>query len=354
LANPFANSRNGASGKGGGSTIELTVTMEFVMSLRLVLACLALTMPTSAVEAQSNQAGFEHQTTPDGTEIGVWYPASGAPSHQRIGLNSQDVVLGARVPDGPHPLIVFSHGTGGDFAGHADTAVALARAGFVVAALTHPGDNWRDNSRATRIEERPSALSATISYMLEAWPGHTAIDPDRIGAFGFSSGGFTVLAAAGGRPDLTRLARHCAQHPDFYDCRLIEGQPRKAPVPWPKLQDTRIKAVIVAAPALGFTFDRAGLADVRVPVQLWRADDDHILPAPFYADAVRMALPTPPEFHGVPHAGHFDFLAPCAAPDSMPQICLSAPGFDRVAFHARFDAAVVRFFAANLSSQRPN
>lgn len=326
------------------------------MSLRLAFAALFLSsllpLAIPAAHAQPVQAGFERRTTADGMEVGIWYPASGTPSWQRLGLFAQEVVADSKVPSDRHPLIVMSHGTGGDFSGHVDTAVALARAGFIVAALTHPGDNWRDNSRATRVEERPVAVSALISYMLGAWPGHASIDPARVGAFGFSSGGFTVLAAAGGRPDLTRLADHCAQHPAFFVCTLLKTQPRTMAGAWPVMRDSRIKAVVAAAPALGFAFDRAGLAEVRVPVQLWRADDDQILPAPFYADAVRAALPTAPEFHAVPGAGHFDFLAPCADQTAMPQLCRSAPGFDRVTFHAQFDAEVVRFFTARLKRQR--
>ena len=324
------------------------------MPLRLALTALLLTVTASAAHAQSGQAAFERQITPDGIEVGVWYPASGTPVHQRLGLHTQDVVAGASVPDGRHPLVVISHGTGGDFTGHVDTAVALARAGFIVAALTHPGDNWRDNSRATQIEERPAALSVTISYMLQAWPGRGAIDPDRVGAFGFSAGGFTVLTAAGGIPDLGRVPAHCAAHPTFFDCTLIKAQPRTEATPWLTLRDARIKAIVVAAPALGFTFDRAGLAAVRVPVQLWRADDDQILPAPFYADAVKEALPRRPEFHSVPSAGHFDFLAPCADLTSMRQICQSAPGFERPAFHASFNNAVIEFFSSTLATKRPS
>lgn len=319
------------------------------MPLRPALATLLLTIVVPAAEARPQQAGFERQVTADGTEVGIWYPASGTPVRQRLGLYTQDVVPGAGVPNASHPLIVISHGTGGDFAGHVDTATALARAGFIVAALTHPGDNWRDNSRATRIEGRPAALSATISYMLQVWPGRTSIDPDRIGAFGFSAGGFTVLAAAGGRPDMRRFADHCTQHPAVFVCTLLKSQPRTLTSAWPPMTDPRIKAIVVAAPAISFTFDRAGLAGVRIPVQLWRADDDRILPAPFHADAVRDALPNRPEFHPVPGAGHFDFLAPCADPTSMPQLCRSAPGFDRTRFHERFNSEVVRFFSNKLS-----
>jgi predicted dienelactone hydrolase len=241
----------------------------------------------------------------------------------------------------------MSHGTGGSFAGHYDTAIALAQAGFVVAALTHPGDNYRDQSRATDMQARPVALSHLIGFMLGAWHEHAAIDPARVGAFGFSSGGFTVLAAAGGRPDLARMTAHCAAHPGFFDCGLVKAHPAAAAA-WQDTKDARIKAIVVAAPALGFAFGAAGLRDVDMPVQLWRADDDHILPAPYYADAVRAALPHAPEFHTVAGAGHFDFLAPCAAGSAALPICASAAGFDRVAFHRDFNAAVVRFLQQRL------
>ena len=107
---------------------------------------------------------------------------------------------------------------------------------------------------------------------------------------------------------------------------------------------------MVAAPAIGFVFDKAGLSDLRIPVQLWRAEDDTYLPSPVYAEAVLAALPQAAEYHVVPHAGHLVFLAPCweALRRYVPYICVSEVGFDRAAFHATFDAEVVRFFAANL------
>ena len=269
---------------------------------------------------------------PDGDgpaiEVGVWRPKTAA---------------------GPLPLVVISHGNGGDFRSHVDTAQALAEAGFVVAALTHTGDNWRDQSRATDMADRPRQVSVLIDYMLDRWDGRDGIDPKRIGAFGFSSGGLTMLAAAGGKPDLSRIPDHCRAHPGFYDCRLLAAHPSGAAAQvW--THDTRIKALVVAAPALGFTFTRAGLAGVRQPVQLWQAGADQILPAPFYVEPVRAALPKPPEFHRVEGAAHFDFLAPCTAQlaKAAPAICAPTPGFDRAAFHQDFNREVTRFFAGAL------
>ncbi|QHL91786.1 prolyl oligopeptidase family serine peptidase [Sphingomonas changnyeongensis] len=288
----------------------------------------------------------------DGTEIGIWFPAYGAAKPQRLGLYAQQAITGAAPAGRRLPLIVMSHGNGGHFAGHSDTAAALARAGFVVASLTHPGDNWRDQSRATQMNGRVTALTALITHMLESWQHHAVLDPQRVGAFGFSAGGFTVLAAAGGRPDLARMGRHCADHPGFFDCGVVKAHPLPDPA-WTARPDRRIKAVVAAAPALGFTFGRTGLSRVTMPVQLWRADNDPVLPAPFYADAVRADLPRRPEFHAVPGAGHFDFLAPCDAGGALARIC-ATEGFDRGAFHARFNAEVVRFFRRHLArAQRP-
>jgi pimeloyl-ACP methyl ester carboxylesterase len=92
------------------------------------------------------------------------------------------------------------------------------------------------------------------------------------------------------------------------------------------------------------------LKDITVPVQLWRAGEDHILPNPDYAKAVRIALPSPLEFHLVENGDHFDFLAPCTdiLRQVAPVICVSRPRFDRVGFHQTFNDEVVRFFGRTL------
>ncbi|MFH6781740.1 MULTISPECIES: alpha/beta hydrolase family protein [Methylobacterium] len=287
----------------------------------------------------------------DGTgaplEVAIWYPTKAAPRPTRIGPLVQDVAPDAATAGRDLPLVVLSHGTGGGLTSHADTALALAEAGIVAAALDHAGDDWRDRSRVLDLDGRVGQFT-TVAAALVAGQGGLGIDPARVGAFGFSAGGFTVLAAAGGRPDLDRIGPHCATLPDFYDCRLLAqetGQGRclrpVVPAPAPPLA-----ALVVAAPALGFTFTRPGLADVSMPVQLWQAGDDEILPAPHYVEPVAAALPHPPDLHVVEGARHYDFLVPCP-PDlarTVPEICQSAPGFDRAAFHARFNAAIVAFF----------
>jgi predicted dienelactone hydrolase len=146
----------------------------------------------------------------------------------------------------------------------------------------------------------------------------------------------------------------CRQFPADFVCQLLakSGSPVALPAA-EAVADTRIKAAVVAAPALGFSFAHDGLKHVKVPVQLWRAENDVVVPHPRYAEVVRLALPTTPDYHVVANAGHYDFLAPCS--DAMasiaPGICTSSASFDRAVFHVSFDAEVVKFFDKNLRPQ---
>ena len=309
----------------------------------------------AASAAQAGGVGFQSVSIPVAGEkpmaAAVWYPTVAAEHEVPLALFRQSVAPDGMVAGQNHPLVVISHGTGGSLTDHYDTARALAQAGFVVASITHTGDTRGDRSRTLRITERPGQLIRAIDYMTAEWPGHDAVDAHRVGAFGFSSGGFTVLGAIGGEPDMTLVPRHCAEHPHFFTCALQGqvggGATLNAATMAPVAHDPRIKAAVVAAPALGFAFAPSGLSKVTIPVQLWRAEWDTVLPQPYYAEVVHRLLPKA-EYHVVPAAEHFDFMAPC--PETLakaaPQICVSA--IDRAAFHKTFNAAVVRFFEKTL------
>lgn len=310
---------------------------------RLVALFFALTLQVADAEPPP-AARMEPISVRDADEVlqgAVWLP----PGESSAATNA----------DSRLPLVVMSHGGGGSFDGHEDTAEALAQAGFVVAAVSHAGDTVGDESRVLELWRRPRQLHRLVDYMLREWRGHQRIDPARIGAFGFSNGGFTVLVAAGGVPRLSAIAPYCESHPAHDLCRALQQagvDPASIAEPpasaW--TADRRIKAVVATAPAFGFAFDRAGLQQVDVPVQLWGGADDRHQPAPFYEDAVRDALPRKPEFRRVEGAGHYAFLPPCptALAARLPALCTDRPGFDRAAFHRRFNRAVVAFFQAAL------
>jgi predicted dienelactone hydrolase len=323
-----------------------------VKRLAILIVLVLLLAPVSA-----GAIGFQTAEAPDPQgqplELGIWYPSDAPASPQRLAAFEQVVAPGGPVSGRALPLVIISHGTRGSFTSHYDTALALAAAGFVVVAVTHTADNFRDYSGEARVFDRPRQISRALDYILTAWAGHDRLDPARIGIFGFSAGGFTALAAVGGRPDFSRIAPHCSDHPSEYACEVTarhKGEGIGAATAAPALADGRFKAAVIAAPALGFTFSADGLKDVTVPISLWRAADDRILPNPTSSEAVHEALGRPHDYIVVANAGHFDFLAPCGdtLAKAAPDICRSAPGFDRNAFHQQFDAAVVTFFKKTL------
>jgi predicted dienelactone hydrolase len=257
---------------------------------------------------------------------------------------------------------VISHGDGGWAGSHFDTALALAEAGFVVAAITHTGDNFNDRSyafQARNLIGRPRHVVRTIDYMLTTWPAHERLNPAQIGIFGHSAGAFTALVASGGTPNLDRIAQRCRERPQDRACppAAERGETNdSAPTGAPHfMHDARIGAAVIAATGLGMTFEDGGLSALKAPVQLWRAAEDRIAVDQGSMAIIRRELPTPPDEHVVPLAGHFAFLAPCsdALAAAAPVICTDAPGFDRAAFHREFNETLIGFFRARLPTAKP-
>jgi predicted dienelactone hydrolase len=323
------------------------------------MAVVTVLLGLVALPVFAADVGFEEVKIPNGAEppltAGIWYPTSTPATSHALGNVTQTVAPDAPIAGNRLPLVVMSHGGGGWYGGPYDTAIALAHAGFVAAALSHAGDTFDDQSGVLQLWRRPAQLHRLVDYVLDKWRWHGQLDAARIGAFGFSNGGFTVLVAAGGIPDLSKIAPFCETHPDQDLCEVLQHASVDlhfaAHVPadaW--VHDPRIRAAVIAAPSFGFAFGRAGLSGVLVPVQLWSAADDRHQPHPYYDEAVRDDLPRAPDYHEIASAGHYDFLPPCDARLARlrPEICNSLPGFDRAAFHEQFNADVVQFFRAML------
>jgi predicted dienelactone hydrolase len=285
----------------------------------------------------------------------IWYPCAGQPQAVPLGKLTPpaDVSL-TGVKDCPVtgtklPLVILSHGRGGWFGGHDDTAEALADAGFVVAAVNHAGDNGNDPSQRDKMSvwaSRPVEMVRLLDFMLHDWKDKAVIDPTRIGFFGFSLGGYTGLVLVGARADFRRLALFCKATEKGENCeRARSGDVPPSPQP-----DPRIRAAVLADAAMSFAFTPEGLSGIHIPLQIWRSEfGGHGVGSESTARTAS-ELPGAPEVHTVP-AGHYAFLAPCSRQlaAAVPRICTDEPAsFDRAAFHRDFDASVIRFFRDSL------
>ncbi|WP_441268059.1 alpha/beta hydrolase family protein [Bradyrhizobium sp. 215_C5_N1_1] len=316
----------------------------------IVVACLAATLAHAAglgfieVPADAGRSALTGM---------VWTPCAAAPSEVALGGGvflpgvKDCPVAGNRLP-----LIVVSHGRRGSFLGHVDTATALADAGFVVAAINHPGDTARDSSRTDEFSvlvERLADMKRLTDFMLGAWKEAAVLDPKRVGLFGFSRGAYTGLVVIGGNPDFGALAPLCDRDgATTPKCQAIRDGlvPTEAAV-----HDPRIRAAVLADPPLyEGLFNRERLANVTIPILLWRSalGGDGVVPAS--VDTLEQMLPARPDFRIVPNSSHFSFLAPCPPKlaEAAPILCTDPPGFDREAFHSAFNDAAVSFFRKHL------
>jgi predicted dienelactone hydrolase len=194
----------------------------------------------------------------------MWYPCSEPPGEIDLGEITLSGAKDCPISGDKLPLVVVSHGKGGGFGGHHDTAEMLADAGFIVAAINQPGDNFLDMSRTGDLSvmvERPTDITRLVDFMLGASPVASRIDAERIGLFGFSRGAYTRLVLIGGNPDWAADADFCPQS-SFHRSEQIR---RKEFPANPLAHDVRIKAAVIADPLAAF-FTADSFAAVRVPV----------------------------------------------------------------------------------------
>lgn len=336
-----------------------------LLRLRPALAALALFVSCGALAAQ---AGFRTLVVPPSVttaapiQVALFYPTDAPERTVPMGYFNLHAARGAEPAAQVKGLVLLSHGYGGSEFGHASLAEALARDGWLVAALRHPGDNWADGSllgkgAAAYLGERPRQASRVIDALLAdpGWKDHIARDAKgpRVVAVGHSAGGYTVLALAGGRPDTARIAVHCKTHgrDDPVFCGVAaHGMPAAAPSAHAaeaiqRLADPRVRAVAALAP-LGVVFTPESLAGIRLPTVVYAGERDTFLVPRFHAGWIAANLRGNDTLRRIPNASHWAFMdtptAAIATPDG--DIRDDPPGFDRAAFLKRLDREVPAFF----------
>nr|WP_225778002.1 dienelactone hydrolase [Pseudomonas sp. Marseille-Q3773] len=313
-------------------------------------------------EATPWVAGLHHMRLSDPVDARpmqalAFYPAVGKTRSRRLDGYPIDVAEEAPVALGQFPLLVLSHGnTGSPLALHY-LATSLARRGFVVVAVVHPGDNARDHSRLGTLSNlygRPLQVSAAITAAREDALLGPCLNDGKVGVIGYSAGGETALIVSGARPDLDRLRQYCLERPDDADaCRthgiLIADRSELAP-----MADQRVGAVMLMAP-LSLLFDRRTLAGVRLPVLIYSGDRDQLVAVDRNAEALARKLPLTPDYRLLAGAGHFVFMAHCDSEQyaRMPALCKDAEGVDRRDIHHSLQRDTAAFFSQALGAPQP-
>jgi predicted dienelactone hydrolase len=311
----------------------------------------------------------------------IWYPAaeSSIEKPQTIGAPGSPLFLaGNAAPDAKlaasrsrFPLVLLSHGTGGASMQLAWLGEYLASRGFIAAAVNHPGNNALEPYTIqgfTLWWLRARDLSVVLDHMLTDSTFGPRIDPSRVGAAGFSLGGYTMIEIAGAVsnpqalidycnagsprsrsmcnihefPDLTAKTENLLKTDPGFDKAFTEGSK--------SYRDPRIRAIFAIAPALGPAFSPQSLTKVTIPVEIVAGSADAIAAPADNAEHFARYIPNAKLVLLPGGVEHYTFLDSCSpmGEKELPVYCSDAPGINRSRIHHKVAAAAAQFFASHL------
>ncbi|WP_322548229.1 alpha/beta hydrolase family protein [Stenotrophomonas geniculata] len=358
--------------------------------MRMTVAVLGMILMVSAAVADASEtqaAGERHGATTvasaavrdaqhhDALRYTVWYPALAGSRETALTIGPPDAPLfdvGRAAMEAPVagdrlPTLLLSHGNGGSARMMGWLGTALARAGYLVIAVDHPGNNGIDTMTLPgsilswlRADDLRAALAAVQADPVLG----PHVDPERLGVAGFSAGGYTALLAAGARPDLQRLLAFCTAHPDDGVCRpqqeaathsmeaRVAAAASPALAPWiSQANDARaipgVRAAFLLAPAIIQAFAPEQLSSLRLPVSIVLGEADTVAPPQTNGAAAGVLIPGA-ELQRLADVGHYDFLAACTATGQQRLQDLCTTSVPKAQTHAQAVDAAIRFFDHSL------
>ncbi len=284
----------------------------------------------------------------DNIPVRFFYPTDAEMKVEEFGPWEIMIAKSTAVSPGQHPVIFIAHGFGGNSWNHHLLARELAARGNVVAA-PHFREDHKRNGSAALFHRRAREFRSTVEYVLKKSDIRTNIDPDRVGAFGYSLGGFTALQSAGARYDANLAIEHCQQpenDPKF--CDIGEARSFHVEAVRDILRSHKLQAVVLAAP-LGVIF--TDLKDVTAKLWIIRAGADEELRFPYHAERIHQLIGKDHDYLVIDDLHHYAFLSPFPASiaNEVGDPAVDPDGFNREVFLLPLNQDIADFFDEALS-----
>ena len=254
-------------------------------------------------------------------EVWLWGPGPKKADDSTVAGNSVFKPVKGRsgqefVP-GRHPLLVMFHGTSGNTRSMAWLGSSLAAQGYIVISANHPGTTSLQVTQESMMQSWTQTEDG--SFLIDSFLGSEefagSIDSSRIGSIGFSLGGYSALAIAGVRLDISKLQTFCLNRPHEETCKLVpdalygplvKGEPQNR-----DLADSRMKVAVSLAPGYVPAMDTASLSAIDASTLVIAGSQDEMLPIGHHARLLAGRLPRG-EYLELSYASHFSFLGVCA------------------------------------------
>ncbi|BAU64340.1 putative dienelactone hydrolase [Stanieria sp. NIES-3757] len=187
------------------------------------------------------------------------------------------------------PLIIISHGLGGDRTTFAYLAIHLASYGFAVAVPEHPGSNAGQiqalfNGFANKVTlpeeliDRPLDIKFLLDYLERNYGQQLQVR--RVGIIGQSFGAYTALALAGAKLNLASLNQACQDIDNSLNLSLLlQCIALELPNQKYNLRDERIVSAIAINPMTSAVFGQEGISEIKIPIMLIASSADPVTPA---------------------------------------------------------------------------
>lgn len=338
-------------------------------SIILVILCISCTSQKKEKKIEIGQKSVTYvdksRNRPVVTEI--WYPTHDKfvkkdSVTKKLPFKSMEVIIDASIPNKKFPLLLVSHGTGGNRFSLTWFVEKMVREGYMVVALDHYGNSTFNKIPREFVKwwERAIDVKFLLNSLLKDKTFGKKIDSTKIGFAGFSLGGYTAVALAGGYLDR--------------DMSKVSEADRKLPDEFPKtnevidvindslivasfnkykndVKDNRIKAFFTMAPAIGFAFhSKEQTKEITAPIFIVAGKGDTNTPIERNALRFHDLISTSKIHLFNENVNHYVFLNEGTefGKKILPEITIDHPEVNRKEIHNKTTSLAIDFFKNNL------